>query len=204
MTARGKTTPVVDDFGHVSTPAWAVDRLIEKWTPVGEMFVEPGAGKGAIIKAMSRHYRPKIWHAIEIQQFQRHLFAAGADVVTIVNYLRWSLRQLTADVVLGNPMFSIAIETVTTFQRLSPAAEIVLLLPLNFLASAKRHPILAPHPPDLFVLPDRPSFRANGKTDAQDYGWFRWLPGNTQRGRIVLLDVTPKDQRRKRGIGKAQ
>jgi hypothetical protein len=50
--------------------------------------------------------------------------------------------------------------------------------------------------PDMFVLPDRPSFREDGATDAQDYAWFRWGPYDNQLGVVTVLGLTPKEIRR--------
>ena len=67
-----------------------------------------------------------------------------------------------------------------------------MLLRLNYLGSANRHSFMSQHAPDLYVLPNRPSFKANGATDSIDYAWFVWDKYNLNRtyGQTTLLDLT--------------
>ena len=57
------------------------------------------------------------------------------------------------------------------------------------------------HPPDLYVLPNRPSFTKNGNTDSIEYAWFVWghdryVSGGQARPSVwKLLDLTPKEER---------
>jgi hypothetical protein len=52
------------------------------------------------------------------------------------------------------------------------------------------------------VLPRRPSFTADGKTDATDYAWFAWNTSDDRGERLIepgrwdVLDVEPKEPRR--------
>ncbi len=200
MTARGKTTPTVGAHGLVETPAWCVDRLMEKWRPhdLGSgTWVDCGAGAGGIIRAVRPHYSPT-FHAIELQaRFKNRLYSAGADIVTICDYLTQLPPRLSdVTVVIGNPLFSIAQETHDVFRDRCPDAEIVLLLPLSYLEAEERHRYVFGKEPDLYVMPQRPSFREDGHTDAQAYGWFRWGPRDQQEGKIRLLDLTPLRIRR--------
>jgi hypothetical protein len=198
MSAKGRGEKVVGKFGHVSTPAWTVDRLFEKWKPLnpGGVWLEPGAGTGAIIQAARHHVSP-VWHAVERQaRFKDQLYAAGADIVSIADYLKWSMPLTDVTTVLGNPDFEIAEETQRKFRELCPAAEIVLLLRVNFMASEERWEFFADKEPDLFVLPNRPSFMESGDTDATEYAWFRWGPYDEQEGWITMLNLTPKNIRR--------
>jgi hypothetical protein len=57
--------------------------------------------------------------------------------------------------------------------------------------------------PDVFVLPNRPSFRPSKRgiftTDSIEYAWFMWgeEPGRYRsEGRMSVLNTTPKEERR--------
>lgn len=77
--------------------------------------------------------------------------------------------------IVTNPPFSLAFEFCQHARKLSD--ETFFLLSLNFLASRKRNAwFKANLVSALFVLSARPSFTANGKTDACDYAWFYWGP----------------------------
>jgi len=52
------------------TPKWAVDRFLEAWRPPengGSLIVEPGAGRGMIIRAASPYLPGYGWLAVEIR-----------------------------------------------------------------------------------------------------------------------------------------
>jgi len=67
-----------------------------------------------------------------------------------------------------------------------------MLLRLNFLASERRQEWMKTDTPDVYVLPNRPSFRGKG-SDATEYAWFVWDTFST--GRIFILDLTSKTVR---------
>jgi hypothetical protein len=75
---------------------------------------------------------------------------------------------------------------------------VVLLLRLNFWGSAGRQGFLEQFPPDTYVLPNRPDFKGQGKTDSPEYAWMIWPPGKRRRssGKIRVLDTTPLEERR--------
>ena len=97
------------------------------------------------------------------------------------------------DVVITNPPFSDA----EAFLRrsLELADHVVLLLRLNFLASAKRAELMRERAPDVYVLPNRPSFDGKG-TDSIEYAWFHWPARRRRSGRIQVLPCTPASERR--------
>lgn len=65
-----------------------------------------------------------------------------------------------------------------------------ILLRLNFLGTEGRSAFMREHAPDVYVLPNRPSFTGT-KTDSIEYVWFVW-PGARRRrsGKMQVLDVT--------------
>ncbi len=198
MSKKGHGPKTGGEFDRNFTPRWAVDRLLEKWRPEnpGGIWLEPGAGKGNIIRAVNRQMAV-FWHAVELNgDFADDLRDAGANIVTIANFLTGMPKTLSdVTVALGNPPFTWCAEFLLQIWRLCPGAEVVLLLPLNFESSKDRHPIVSKRTPDRYVLPNRPSFTDDGQTDAQDYAWFRWLPRNRQKGRTTILNLTPLAER---------
>ncbi len=94
------------------------------------------------------------------------------------------------DVALGNPPFTLDEEFVEESMKL--ADTVVMLLRLNFIGSSGRCAFMQKHPPDVYVLPDRPSFDGRG-TDSIEYAWFVWQSGARSRdaGRVTVLNTTP-------------
>jgi len=64
---------------------------------------------------------------------------------------------------------------------------------LAWLATSGRNGWLREHTPDVYVIPDRPSF-VGGNQDCTDYGWFVW--GDGGGGRLKILETTPVEVRR--------
>lgn len=204
MSAKGRGKPVVDKHDHVRTPAWTVDRLFEvpeiQALP-GGTWLEPGAGNGAIIRAVAAHRSDIAWYAVELQaKFRSKLYDAGAAVVTIGDFLRDMPPRLSeVAVVMGNPPFSLALPFIEQCRRICPGRDIVLLLALGIVASEKRHAFMSADCPNDLPLPNRPSFKLVGnETDAQDYGWFHWPPEARRRGFVQVLGLTSKAERRAR------
>lgn len=99
------------------------------------------------------------------------------------------------EVCITNPPFSLAQEFL---DRCLPQCKItVMLLRLAFIASEKRADFMRKNNPDLYILPNRPSFSADGATDSADYAWFVFTQGR-QGGILKVLDTTPLDERKGR------
>ena len=101
-------------------------------------------------------------------------------------------KDLTA--VVTNPPYSLAEKFIRHARKLCPHADLVFLLRLAFLASAKRLPLWQDVGiPDVYVLPNRPSFTGGG-TDSADYAWFVWRKdgnlGDTGELRILAEERT--------------
>jgi hypothetical protein len=145
------------------TPKWPVRRLLERCghnLPHGGLWLEPGAGDGAIIESVALDYgriKP-IWTAVELREECRpQLHAAGASIVHIGDFLKFEPQlPMKFDVAMGNPAFSIAMETIQ--KCITVALRTILLLRLDFLGSAKRCAFFRDHMPDVYVLPNRPCF----------------------------------------------
>lgn len=91
---------------------------------------------------------------------------------------------------------SLAEEFVRHSRELYPHADLVFLLRIAFLASDGRQALWRDlGTPDVYVLPNRPSFTGKG-TDSADYAWFVW-PKDAVRtdGGLWILKSTPVSER---------
>lgn len=194
------------------TPAFCVHRLLElrKW-PKDCVWLDPCAGDGAIIDAVNSYYGDQAsrieWGAVEIRPECETVLADKTDWYFMGDFLtrREGVRTLIAPsgekqpvnrlgIVLMNPPYSLAEEFIRASLDLNPIA-VVALLRLNFLASAKRALWLRDAVPDVYVLPNRPSFTGEG-TDATDYAWFVFYTQPEREGRVKVLNLTPAEERR--------
>lgn len=95
------------------------------------------------------------------------------------------------DLVIGNPPYAKAQEFIE--HALEIGKTIAFLLRINYLASKKRAAFHKKFPADLYVLPKRPSFTNDNRTDATEYAWFVWGPGDRKMGlgfwRILDIDA---------------
>lgn len=204
-TGRGPRLGGPDDV--YETPAWCVRRLLDVWKPPYGKFVEPAAGSGAIINVINSVYRDAQWTAYESRATQqRALELIGADTV-IADFLTVDvLSDKKVALVITNPPFKLAAEFIAHSRRLFPNSEIMMLLRLPFLEGQVRRALFRDvGMPDVFVLPNRPSF-IGGTTDNTAYGWFRWYPEYATAGRtqsvLQILRDTPPEERATVGRGR--
>lgn len=86
--------------------------------------------------------------------------------------------------IIANPPYSLALEFAE--RSLMMTSTVVMLLRLGFLETKRRYHFNRRYRADVIVLPKRPSFTGDGKTDGAAYGWFVWSEGST--GRIHIAD----------------
>ena len=195
-----------DDF--YETPAWCVHRLLEALPFRGpRRWLEPCVGDGAILRAVHFYGLSPMWTAYEIRadavptsggcvikSLQTDDFLAAARAGR--DDPEHDLFGRPFDVVLTNPPYSLAMEFVEACLPL--AREVAMLLRLNFLASERRAAFMRSDPPDVYVLPNRPSFTGGG-TDATEYCWAVWPRVRHRRaGLIRVLASTQDDERGRR------
>jgi hypothetical protein len=188
---------------YYPTPGWCVKRLLEHPTlfrmqeQAGE-WLEPCIGDGAIVRAVNsslRRYNPEYplprWTGCDIRP------ECAAEVAGL-GLMYFAQRDFTTlppglkfDVSISNPPFSIAMDIIEA--SMVQANVTIMLLRVNFLGSAERQPWFLKHKPDVYLLPNRPSF-IGGKTDSIEYAWFVW--GLTDGGHFYHLALTPKEERR--------
>ncbi len=134
-------------------------QLLDPLLPRDVSYWEPACGDGRIIDWLRSTGRNAGGGDIEPQHAQ---FPA-------INFLHDETRR---EFIFTNPPFSLGIEFVDHALQVSP--EVLMLLPLNFAGSKKRHYWFRQHLPQAqFILSERPDFTGAGG-DSIDYGWWYW------------------------------
>ena len=191
-TNRGRQRNRADDY---PTPAWCVRRILEETRLPAGNWLEPCAGEGAIIKAVNRQRQDVSWTAVEIrQEASRDLVGLHAVDSVCANFLALPPPPHPYEVTITNPPFSLAMQFVQACGEVS--MHVVMLLRLNFLASEARSSFMRDTKPDVYVLPNRPSFVQGGQTDSIEYAWFHWYLG--AQGKLRVLPTTPAAERKRR------
>lgn len=164
------------------------------------MWVEPGAGNGAIIRAVNARVSGVSWYAIEKREEERGNLVAANATPCIGDFLSDETRApgFSPRVVIGNPPFALAMEFIDRAMKVYPDASIAFVLRLNFAGSAGRARFMRDSKPSVYVLPNRPSFTPSGKTDSIEYAWFVWDQNQLNQGKFRVLDVTPSHERGRR------
>ena len=141
-----------------ATPAHAYE-LLDPILPRDPRFWEPACGDGRIINWLRRTGRNADGGDIEPQDAR----------FPVLDFLKDETRH---EFIITNPPFSVGIEFVDHALHVSP--EVLMLLPLNFAGSKKRHHWFRAHlPAAQFILSERPDFTGAGG-DSIDYAWWYW------------------------------
>lgn len=185
-------------YDFYSTPRWCVTRLLESSIdlPTGK-WLEPCVGSGPIVDTVNYHRDRIHWTINDIRdsasaglRMSLHSDSMVDDVYN-VDFLTQDIIQCDFDVAFTNPPYSQAEAFIR--KSMEHAKHVVMLLRLNFLGSSRRASFLRENTPDIYVLPNRPSFTGHG-TDATEYAWFHWGPNTA--GRLNILHTTPLAERR--------
>lgn len=197
-------------LSYYETPADVVDRILPK-LPIlaknGLTILDAGCGTGAILSRMPANPSHKL---LGVEADAELVKAADARLSSLYEVRRHEIitgdfldlpvssPAYRADVCLMNPPFPLAQDFIKAALTMVKArgGEVAALLRLGWLEGRKRHAWIKAHPPDVFVLPDRPSFTGDGKTDATAYAFMVWGP--TRGHRWELLSLAPPKPRRKR------
>lgn len=192
MSATGRGT-IREEQDYYATPPWCVARLLERVPLPGGVWLEPCAGEGAIIRSARRS--DVYWLAWDVRDEVRETLEACAREVQIVD-ATVGLTPRAVSVVISNPPYNEAETIVSALLARFPDAVHVHLLRVNWLGGDDRASFLDGHMPDVYVLPNRPSFTGRG-TDATEYAWMVWPTGNRYRARgtVERLATTPVAQR---------
>ncbi len=198
MSAKGRGKKRRDHDAYY-TPDWCTDRLIEDPDlpfDLSGVWLEPAAGAGDIIKAIKGR---GVWDPFVIAGDIRAKCKAPlkrcADEIYTGDFLSFDFADLLSkhnrdrfDVLITNPPYSLAEDFMTKGMQI--ARYTCLFLRVNYLASKSRCSFLRAFPPDVFVLPNRPSFTGDGNTDMTEYAWFVWPQHSRPFGRLKVLAKT--------------
>lgn len=182
MSRRSEAAAAGDFY---ETPEWATKAIISELLKTGLIIpvLDPCAGTGAILRVLRRYYPPALVGGLELNVE----LAKDDPWIVVANALavHWPGYQT----VIMNPPYSMALAFVNyALAELRPRnGTVAALLRLGMLSSQRRADFWRRNPADVYVLPRRPSFTADGRTDASDYAWFVWGP--SRGGRWQILDV---------------
>lgn len=200
-TRKGNRKSGADNY---PTPAWAVERFLEKWPDlekVGTRWIEPCAGDGGMIRVVDAHREGIEWTACEIRDTTPALRGAGVrpGQIYIENFVeKKRFKDGEFDVAFLNPPFWLTMDFVIECMRI--ADTVVCMQRMNFLGSDLRNEWMIQNTPDLYVIPNRVSFSGNGKADSIENAWNVWGPHDwtdaEHEARIMVLETTPIEERR--------
>jgi len=198
MSATGRNNVRhADDYYR--TPAWCVRALLKYVKTTSEKdyaalhnssILDPACGDAAILEVLDSYGFKGVGIEIDptrAEKAREHGFGVycGDALVT----------YMSAQAVITNPPYSLAMEFVQkALSRCDPPVFFAaFLLRLNWLASRKRAEFHRNTPADILVLPKRPSFTDDGKTDASEYAWFIWKRPFQPKGTWTIADLGDTD-----------
>lgn len=188
-TNRGSTRRENDAY---YTPAWCVRALLKNVNLPGGEWLEPAYGGGAIVKTVKSLRGDVRWTVCDCDEKALLPFAAKSP--------NWILGRYTSEglvypksfkVVITNPPFDQTLDFVKGAMK--DGKIVVMLLRLNWLASKARNRFLLDNPPSVYVLPKRPCFTGDGKTDSCEYAWFVWGLHDRPECRVISMEDCEAD-----------
>lgn len=188
-TGRGRERNPRD---YYRTPAWCVKALIEA-EPLSSDIFDPACGDGAILQVVQEANAGHTVHAQEID----HAIALKASQrlripVSVGDSLNEDSCWPDADVLM-NPPYRQAAEFVRrALREVPPRGKVCALLRLNFLGSSrKRMDLVGPNSEltRVLVLPKRPSFTGDGRSDACEYAFFVWQHEHRGGAEVRVLSI---------------
>lgn len=173
------------------TPS-AATRPILPWIigPGMQTVLDPACGDGAILDDVRASFPRLRTLGFEIDPSRAATCGVKGHVVLHGDALTRSALDWRADIIVMNPPFALAMPFIE--RALGTDAPVACLLRIAYLASQKRAQFWRDHPADVFVLPRRPSFTSDGKTDSADYMWAVWGPGRGGRWQVLGEPTEPK------------
>ena len=174
MSATGRGRPR-NPRDYYRTPAWCIEALLREEELLPDVF-DPACGDGAILAAIQEHGADHIVHAQELD----HAVALEASQrlripVSVGDSLDPSACWPDGDVVMNPPYRQAADFVRRALREVPPRGKVCALLRLNFLGSSRKRLDIVGPASDLarvLVLPKRPSFTGDGRSDSCEYAWF--------------------------------
>lgn len=182
--------PMLDFY---ETPSWAI-RPVTKVLQIAptQRILDPGCGTGAILRCVGAAFPEN--EILGLEKDGARFEACSALTELPVEQGDFFTHRERYDVIVSNPPYSHALEFVQ--HALSMAPLVAMLLRLPWLASMKRAEWHRENPSHVCVLPKRPSFTGDGKTDATEYAWFIW--GTPEAGTWTILEIDAADTKKGR------
>jgi hypothetical protein len=195
-TNRKVRRAIADDY---PTPDWCVRQLLREVPLPGGHWLEPTAGTGNIIRAVNNARQDVTWDAIELRPECKD---ALDEIPVISSVVIGDFLNITSEAydrpfsaIITNPPYSYAMPIIEHALKFNTDL-VIMLLRLNFIATGTRAEFMRSNTPDIFVLPNRPSFSGHG-TDSIEYAWFVWDKNNPKtHGRIEVLPVLSSNKRK--------
>ena len=188
-TGRGRERNPRD---YYRTPDWCVEALLLEEELLSDVF-DPACGDGAILGAIQAHgsghtvHAQELDHAVALEASQRLRVPVSVGD-SLDEFACWP----DADVVM-NPPYRKAAEFVRrALREAPPRGKVCALLRLNFLGSSRTRMDLVGPASELarvLVLPKRPSFTGDGRSDACEYAWFIWQIERRGPAEVRVLKV---------------
>lgn len=181
--------PMLDFY---ETPSWAI-RAMKDHLPVGDgtRILDPGCGTGAILRAVGAMFPEN--EIVGLEKDRARFLACEASTDLPVKHGDFFTYREKHDLIISNPPYSHALEFVQHAMTLAPV--VCMLLRLPWIASQRRAAWHRENLSHIHVLPKRPSFTADGKTDATEYAWFLWGAGDA--GTYTILEIDPADAKKR-------
>lgn len=179
-TNRGKGR-VLDDY-YATPPDLAqliCEQLREDFLPAPTSILEPGCGEGFFLDAFRNVWPFSKRVGVELNPELVELAAAKGHSVVARDVLEDGSVPTGWDAIIGNPPFKHADEFIRLLTpKLSSGGVLAFLLRLNFLGGQARFRSLWSQgerlPTHIYVLPARPGFTPDGRTDSIEYMVAVW------------------------------
>lgn len=189
---------------YYPTPPWVVRVFLRYLIAHGRLtpqemagwWIDPCAGDGAIIRAARSvdGMGDSTWIAGELRGECRPLIeASGADMLYIRDTLVNPVPTWDGIITLMNPPFSLGLEFVR--QAIERTSRVFSLQRVNWACTVKRYEFFKAHPPDVYLLAQRPSFNGDGKSDATAYCWYEWPGSGEDHGEVHWLPPVTKEEK---------
>ena len=204
---RGQADRIGGKLDVYPTPYWCVHRLLEAWVPLAGELAEPCVGEGHLLAA-ARAFLGESDHSWRTWEIRDVVPLLGVNH-THGDFLLEDRVFPNVGGVITNPPFTKAEAFIRHCRKVFPNAELCMLLRIGFICSEERVQFRAEFgAPDLFFLPNRPSFRESinkrtGKktrSDSAEYAWFVYPAQPQPVGEVRVLATTPLEIRKRRMV----